>query len=172
MLSESLYDITCVDFLAWPLRLRRDWCALKAVVQRVRWARVTVDDKVVGKIDKGIVILLGVSKSDDEEKARWLARKCADLRIFEDSNGLMNLGLKDIGGEALVVSQFTLYGDCEKGRRPSFTDAAPRDLALELYQIFIEEMRKEGIHTETGEFQAKMLVEIANDGPVTLIVER
>lgn len=145
---------------------------MKAVVQRVRWAKVSVDGKVVGKIDKGIVILLGISKSDDAEKARWLARKCVDLRIFEDSNGLMNLGLKDVGGEALVVSQFTLYGDCEKGRRPSFTEAAPRELALKLYEVFIEEMRESGIHTETGEFQAKMLVEIANDGPVTLIVER
>ncbi len=145
---------------------------MKAVIQRVKWARVSVDERVVGKINRGIVILLGVSKSDDEEKARWLARKCAELRIFEDSQGLMNLGLKDVDGEALVVSQFTLYGDCEKGRRPSFTEAAPRDLALKLYQVFVDAIRQEGIHTETGEFQAKMLVEIANDGPVTLIVER
>jgi len=145
---------------------------LKAVIQRVKWARVSVDQRVVGQINRGIVILLGVSKSDDEEKARWLARKCAELRIFEDSQGLMNLGLKDVDGEALVVSQFTLYGDCEKGRRPSFTEAASRDLALRLYQVFVDAIRQEGIHTETGEFQAKMLVEIANDGPVTLIVER
>ena len=145
---------------------------MKAVIQRVKWARVSVDQRVVGQINRGIVILLGVSKSDDEEKARWLARKCAELRIFEDSQGLMNLGLKDVDGEALVVSQFTLYGDCEKGRRPSFTEAASRDLALRLYQVFVDAIRQEGIHTETGEFQAKMLVEIANDGPVTLIVER
>ncbi|MGQ9604550.1 MAG: D-aminoacyl-tRNA deacylase [bacterium] len=145
---------------------------MKAVIQRVKWARVSVDQRVVSKIDRGIVILLGVSRSDDEEKARWLARKCADLRIFEDSQGLMNLNLKDVGGEALVVSQFTLYGDCEKGRRPSFTEAAPADLALKLYQVFVDAIREEGIRTQTGEFGAKMLVEIANDGPVTLIVEK
>ncbi len=145
---------------------------MRAVVQRVREARVKVDGNVVGEIQRGLVILLGVRKGDDEEKAKWLAKKCAGLRIFEDEKGLMNLALSDVGGSALVVSQFTLYGDCEKGRRPSFTDAAAPDEAEHLYRVFIETLRQDGIRVDTGIFQARMLVEIANDGPVTLIVER
>jgi len=145
---------------------------MKAVVQRVKSASVTVGGETAGKIVRGFVILLGVNKTDTEAEAQWLARKCAGLRVFEDDQGLMNLGLTDVGGEALVVSQFTLYGDCEKGRRPSFTEAAPPDTAEALYRVFVDTLRGEGIHVETGEFQAKMLVEILNDGPVTLIIER
>jgi D-tyrosyl-tRNA(Tyr) deacylase len=145
---------------------------MRAVVQRVSSARVRVEDETVGEIGRGFVILLGVSKGDTEAEARWLAKKCAGLRIFEDSEGLLNLGLGDVGGKALVVSQFTLYGDCEKGRRPSFTGAAPPEEAERLYRVFVGAMRTEGIEVQTGTFQAKMLVEINNDGPVTLIIDR
>ena len=145
---------------------------MRAVVQRVRRGSVTVDRETIARIDKGFVILLGVAKGDTEESARWLAKKCAGLRVFEDEAGLMNLGLADVGGKAIVVSQFTLYGDCDKGRRPSFSESAPPEVAEPLYNLFVEAMRSEGIHVETGKFQAKMLVELANDGPVTLILER
>lgn len=145
---------------------------MRAVVQRVAGGRVSVGGETVGRIDRGFVILLGVKKTDTEDEARWLARKCAGLRLFEDGEGLMNLGLSDVGGEALVVSQFTLYGNCDKGRRPSFTEAAQPELAQSLYLVFVEALQSEGIHVETGRFQARMLVEIANDGPVTLILER
>ncbi len=145
---------------------------MRAVVQRVKSASVTVGDETVGEIGRGFLILLGVSKTDTEEEARWLAKKCATLRVFEDDEGMMNLGLADVGGKALVVSQFTLYGDCEKGRRPSFTKAARPEVAERLYGNFVDAMRGEGIEVETGTFQAKMLLEIRNDGPVTLILER
>jgi D-tyrosyl-tRNA(Tyr) deacylase len=145
---------------------------MRAVVQRVSHSAVSVDGEVVGRIGRGLMILLGISRDDTEEHARWMAKKCAGLRVFEDDRGLMNLGLRDIGGEVLVVSQFTLYGDCEKGRRPSFTGAASGEKAEMLYQTFISAVREEGIRVETGRFQAKMIVEIANDGPVTLIIER
>ena len=145
---------------------------MKAVVQRVKQGRVTVEGETIARIEKGFVILLGVARGDTEETARWLAKKCAGLRVFEDNAGLMNLGLGDVGGKAIVVSQFTLYGDCSKGKRPSFTDSAPPEIAEPLYQIFVNAMREEGVEVETGKFQAKMLVEIANNGPVTLILER
>jgi D-tyrosyl-tRNA(Tyr) deacylase len=145
---------------------------LRVVVQRVSSAQVRVDGEVIGRIGRGFAILLGVKKTDTESDARWLARKCAGLRVFEDQKGLMNMGLGDVAGQALVVSQFTLYGDCDKGRRPSFTEAAPPETAEALYGVFVEALRDEGIHVETGKFQAKMLVEIANDGPVTLVLER
>lgn len=145
---------------------------MRAVIQRVSSGRVSVAGETVGSIGRGLVILLGIAGTDTESHADWLAKKCAALRIFEDGKGLMNLGLTDVGGEALVVSQFTLYGDCSKGRRPSFVDAAAPDMAEHLYQVFIETLRREGVHVETGRFQAKMLVEIANDGPVTLMIER
>jgi D-tyrosyl-tRNA(Tyr) deacylase len=142
------------------------------LVQRVLSGRASVDGETAGKIGRGLVILLGVTGTDTEEHAKWLARKCAGLRVFEDGKGLMNLGLRDVGGQALVVSQFTLYGDCDKGRRPSFTEAALPETAEALYNAFVDSLRHEGIHVETGRFQAKMLVEIANDGPVTLMIER
>jgi D-aminoacyl-tRNA deacylase len=145
---------------------------VKAVVQRVRQGSVTVDGETIAEIDRGLVILVAVARGDTEETAKWLARKCAALRIFEDHDGMMNLGLRDVGGKAIVVSQFTLYGDANRGNRPSFTESAPPDVAEPLYRAFVEAMRGEGIEVSTGKFQAKMQVEIANDGPVTLIVEK
>ena len=146
---------------------------MRAVVQRVAKASVTVDGEVVGEIDRGFMILLGVTHSDGEEQARWLANKVAGLRVFEDDENKMNRSLLDVGGSALVVSQFTLYGDCRKGRRPSFTGAAHPDHAEPLCERFIEFLREAGIgRVERGVFGAHMQVEIHNDGPVTLILER
>lgn len=145
---------------------------VKAVIQRVAGAKVTVDGASVGEIGRGFCILLGVGKGDSENEAVWLARKCAGLRVFEDADGLMNLSLADVGGAALVVSQFTLYGNCDKGRRPSFTEAAEPEVAERLYGVFVDALRAEGIEVETGVFQARMLVEIENEGPVTLVIER
>jgi D-tyrosyl-tRNA(Tyr) deacylase len=146
---------------------------MKAVVQRVSKASVTVEDEVVGAIDRGVMILLGVTHGDGEDQARWLANKIAGLRIYEDAENKMNLGLFDVGGEALVVSQFTLYGDCRKGRRPSFTHAARPEVAEPLCERFIELLREAGVgKVESGVFGAHMMVEICNDGPVTLILER
>ena len=146
---------------------------MKAVVQRVSHASVTVDGETVGAIGRGLMILLGVTHGDGEEQARWLANKIAGLRIYEDAEGKMNRGLLDVCGSALVVSQFTLYGDCRKGRRPSFTDAARPEVAEPLCDRFIEFLREAGVgQVESGVFGAHMMVEIHNDGPVTLILER
>jgi len=142
-----------------------------AVIQRVKESSVTVDKKIVGKISKGLLVLLGVSKKDTPEDADYLANKIMNLRIFEDDNGKMNMSLLETGGEMLVVSQFTLLGDCKKGRRPSFINAAQPDMANELYEYFIETALKHGITTKSGKFQAMMDVSLVNDGPVTLIVE-
>jgi len=144
---------------------------LRALVQRVKRGQVTVNDSQVGSINKGAVVFLGVGKEDDIDDAQYLADKITNLRIFQDEEGKMNLSLKDIEGEALVVSQFTLYGDCRKGRRPSFYDAAPPEKAEELYQKFCKLMEEKGIKVEKGEFQAMMVVEIINDGPVTFILD-
>lgn len=144
---------------------------MRAVVQRVTRASVSVDNQIVGKIDKGIVILLGVGNGDNLEDAKYLAEKCVNLRIFSDDDGKMNLSLLDVGGEALIISQFTLYGDCRRGRRPSYSDSAAPDVAKELYEKFIELVQSYGVHVETGIFAADMLVEIHNDGPVTLLVD-
>ena len=144
---------------------------MRAVIQRVRSASVTIDEEVVGRIGRGLVILLGVGVNDTEREAAWLADKTANLRIFEDDAGKMNLSLLDIGGQALVVSQFTLYGDARKGRRPGFTDAAPPEKADELYRRYVENLEKLEIEVQTGRFRAKMLVSIENDGPVTLILD-
>jgi D-aminoacyl-tRNA deacylase len=145
---------------------------MRAVVQRVKKASVSVDGKMVGAIGPGLMILLGVKEGDTEEEARWLAPKIATLRIFTDDEGKMNRSVLDIGGKALVVSQFTLYADCRKGRRPSFIEAARPEVADPLVTRFIELLRAEGLEVETGIFQADMLVEIYNDGPVTVIVEK
>ncbi len=145
---------------------------MKLVIQRVTEAAVSVDGKIVGSIDAGFVILVGVTHDDTEDQARWLARKAAGLRLFEDAEKKMNVSLHESGGAALVVSQFTLYGDARKGRRPSFTGAARPEQAEPLVALFADLLREEGIHVETGLFGAQMLVEIHNDGPVTLILER
>ena len=145
---------------------------MRAVVQRVSRARVLVGEEVVGEIGRGLVVLLGVSKADSPEQAVWLADKIVSLRIFPDAADNMNLGLFDVGGAVLVVSQFTLYGDCRKGRRPSFIDAAPPETAIPLYEAFINAIRAHGIPTATGQFGAMMQVELVNDGPVTLIIEK
>lgn len=145
---------------------------MRAVVQRVSQASVTVDGQVVGAIGRGVLVLLGVTHGDGTAQADWLASKIAGLRIFEDSAGKMNLGLLDVGGAALLVSQFTLYGNARKGRRPSFTDAARPGAAEPLVQRFAQALRHQGVPVEMGVFGAHMLVEIHNDGPVTLILER
>lgn len=144
---------------------------MRAVVQRVSRASVTVGEEVVGRIGRGMMILLGVKTGDTEAEAEWLAHKIAGLRIFADDEGKFNLSVQDVGGAALVVSQFTLYGDTRKGRRPSFTDAASPDVAESLVTRFVEYLR-EGLAVESGVFGAVMQVEIHNDGPVTLILER
>ena len=141
---------------------------MRAVLTRVRSASVTIDGEVVGKIGKGFLILLGVGPEDTREHCRYLAQKALGLRIFEDENGKINLGLDQIGGEVLVVSQFTLYGNCRKGRRPSFTDAAPPELGNELYEAFLQECEALGYPPQHGRFGADMQVESINDGPVTL----
>lgn len=144
---------------------------MRALIQRVSEAAVTSDKVCVGKIGPGIVILLGITDSDTVNDVEVLANKCANLRIFEDQEGKMNLSLLDVGGEALIISQFTLYGDCSRGRRPSYTSAAKPEKAIPLYEKFICEVRKLGIKTETGQFGAMMEVDIQNSGPVTLMVE-
>jgi D-tyrosyl-tRNA(Tyr) deacylase len=141
---------------------------LRAVIQRVSRAAVRVDGITVGAIDRGFLVLLGVTHADGRSEAEWLARKVAGLRIYEDDAGKMNLGLFDVGGTVLVVSQFTLYGDVRRGRRPSFTDAARPDQAEPLVDYFAARLREEGLHVETGVFGAMMEVELVNDGPVTL----
>lgn len=144
---------------------------MKAVLQRARGAKVTVNGEIVASIAKGLVILLGVGPDDDPQKARELAEKCARLRIFEDDQDKMNLSLLDVAGEAIVVSQFTLYADTSRGRRPSFVGAAKPDLAEPLVDIFASKLRELGISTQQGIFGAHMLVELCNDGPVTIILE-
>jgi D-aminoacyl-tRNA deacylase len=144
---------------------------MRAVVQRVSRARVTVGAETTGEIGPGLLVLLGVSVDDTPEQARWLADKVVGLRLFNDADGKMNRSLLDVGGSALVVSQFTLYGDCRKGRRPSFIGAAGPDLAVPLYEAFVDAVRAQGVPTATGRFGAMMQVELVNDGPVTLIVD-
>lgn len=145
---------------------------MRALLQRVSRASVTVDGRVVGEIGRGFVALLGVTHSDGRDEADWLANKIAGLRLFEDEQGRMNLGLQDVGGALLVVSQFTLYGDARKGRRPSFTDAAVPEHAEPLVDYFVVQLRQQGFTVATGVFGAYMDVEIHNNGPVTLLLER
>lgn len=144
---------------------------MKVVVQRTKEASVAVAGEVIGKIPFGYMLLVGVTHEDTEQDADFLADKIANLRVFEDENEKMNLSLLDVGGQILSVSQFTLYGDCRKGRRPSFSQAAKPDVAEELYDYFNAQLREKGIHVETGQFGAMMDVALINDGPVTLIVE-
>jgi D-tyrosyl-tRNA(Tyr) deacylase len=145
---------------------------MRALLQRVSHARVEVDDRVVGQIGSGWLILLGVRKGDTLEAAKWLAEKCIHLRGFADDQGKMNRSVADVQGQLLIVSQFTLYGDCQHGRRPGFDDAAPPDQAKELYVSFCEHARSLGVPVEQGIFQADMQVSLVNDGPVTFLVER
>ena len=140
-------------------------------MQRVSSARVEIDGEVAGSIGRGLLVLLGVGQGDSEKQAHWLADKIAGLRIFEDDAGKMNLSVEEVGGSALVVSQFTLYGDCRKGRRPSFTGAAPPEEADRLYQVFVERLKERGLPVATGVFQAMMQVHLVNEGPVTVLVE-
>ncbi|AEH47058.1 D-aminoacyl-tRNA deacylase [Parageobacillus thermoglucosidasius] len=144
---------------------------MRVVVQRAKRAKVTVDGEIVGAIGHGLVLLVGVTHSDTSEDAAFVADKIAHLRIFEDESGKMNLSVLDVGGEILSVSQFTLYGDCRKGRRPNFMEAARPDHALPIYEALNEALRQKGIRVETGKFGAMMEVELVNDGPVTLMVE-
>ncbi len=144
---------------------------MKALVQRVSRASVSVNKDVVGAIGRGLVVFLGVALDDSREDARYLANKVANLRIFEDEASKFSLSALEIRGEILVVSQFTLLADSRKGRRPSFTEAAPPDMAEELYEFFVEQVRSTGLNVETGLFQEHMLVEIHNNGPVTVLVE-
>ena len=144
---------------------------MRLVLQRVKFGRVLVAGHALAEIGRGMVILLGIGPGDGEKQVRILVEKIANLRIFEDGQGKMNLSVRDIGGQALVVSQFTLYADTRKGRRPSFTDAALAEIARPLVEHFAEVLREQGVPTQTGEFGAHMLVEIANDGPVTIWLE-
>ena len=144
---------------------------MRAVVQRVREASVTTGDAEVGRVACGLAVLVGVGQDDTEEDVKYLSRKIAGLRIFEDAEGKMNLSVLDTGGSILLISQFTLYGDCRKGRRPSFTSAADPDRAETLYEKLADALRTRGLEVETGEFKAEMKVHIFNDGPVTLLLD-
>src|SRR5580765_3035574 len=144
---------------------------MRAVVQRVSKATVTIAGETAGAIERGFVVLLGVAEGDSAEDARYLAQKISSLRVFEDEQGKMNRGLAEVGGKMLVVSQFTLLGDCRKGRRPSFDGAARPEIARALYEEFVGAVSEVGIETATGRFQEHMLVELVNDGPVTLLLD-
>jgi D-aminoacyl-tRNA deacylase len=144
---------------------------MRAIVQRVTQAQVTVNAEVVGKIDRGLLVLLGVSREDTEKDADYLAEKITGLRIFADENGKMNLDVAAIGGAVLVVSQFTLYGDVRRGKRPSFDAAAAPERARQLYEYFVERIRVAGLSCQTGKFQEMMQVELVNDGPVTILLD-
>lgn len=145
---------------------------MKVLVQRVKKASVEVESKIVASIGKGILVFLGVEKGDDKPQADWLTAKLANLRIFEDENGKMNLSVTDVNGELIVVSQFTLAGDCTRGNRPGFDNAARPEQAKPLYEYFSGCLRDKGLHVENGVFQADMQVELINDGPVTFVLEK
>jgi D-tyrosyl-tRNA(Tyr) deacylase len=145
---------------------------MRVVLQRVSRASVTIDGRTAGDVERGFCLLVGFTHGDTEATVDWMAEKVAGLRLFSDADGKMNLGLDEVGGAVLVVSQFTLYGDAAKGRRPSFVDAARPEQAIPLYERFVAALRARGLEVATGEFGAHMMVEILNDGPVTLILER
>ena len=145
---------------------------MKVVVQRVKQASVTVEGKEISKIEKGFLVLVGITHTDTQKEADYIAKKVTNLRVFEDENGKMNLSLKDVGGKLLIVSQFTLYGNCEQGNRPSFTEAAKPDIANELYEYFCKKCEENGIEVQKGLFGADMKVSLINDGPVTLVIEK
>lgn len=145
---------------------------MKLVIQRVKYASVKVDNEIVGKIEKGFLVLVGIKSGDTKEHADYLVKKVCNLRVFEDDNGKMNLDLKDVNGKLLIVSQFTLYGECKDGNRPSFVKAARPDEAIPLYKYFCDECAKKGVDVQKGVFGADMKVELLNDGPVTIIIEK
>lgn len=145
---------------------------MKIVLQRVKKASVTVDNEIIGQIDKGYCLFVGVHKNSTKEDAKYLAKKIVEARLFEDENDKLNLGLRDVGGSILSVSQFTLYADVRKGKRPSFTSAAKAEVANELYEVFNTYLREYDVKVETGKFQAMMDVDIVNDGPITIIYEK
>lgn len=145
---------------------------MRLVIQRVANAKVTVEENIIGKINEGFLVLFGVTHTDTKETADFLVKKLCNLRVFKDENDKMNLSIKDIDGELLIVSQFTLYADCQKGNRPSFVNSAKPEYANELYEYFVNECRKEIKNVQTGEFGAHMKVELLNDGPVTIILEK
>ncbi|MCA9733017.1 MAG: D-tyrosyl-tRNA(Tyr) deacylase [Deferribacteres bacterium] len=144
---------------------------MRALIQRVSQGSVTIEGKVVGKIGTGIVLLLGIKNGDNLEDIKYIANKCVNLRIFNDESGNLNKSLLEIGGEMLIISQFTLYGDARKGRRPGFSDAAPPEIAEPLYNDFVSEVRRSNVRVATGEFGAMMQILIKNEGPVTLMIE-
>lgn len=144
---------------------------MRAVVQRVSYGKVTVEGETTGEIQKGIVVLLGVCHDDTDADIKYLAEKIINLRIFEDGNGKMNISLKDVEGQMLIISQFTLYGDCRRGKRPSYDKAARPEAAEGMYERFVDVCRGYGIKIETGRFQAMMSVEICNEGPVTILLD-
>ena len=145
---------------------------MKVVVQRVKYANVKVDGKTVGEIEKGFLVLIGIKQGDNKEQADYLAKKVCNLRVFTDDNDKMNLSLKDVNGKLLIVSQFTLYGNCEDGNRPSFIEAARPEEAIPLYEYFCKQCEERGIEVQKGIFGADMKVELLNDGPVTIIIEK
>ena len=145
---------------------------MKLVIQRVKNAKVEVDNNLIGSINKGFLVLLGVTHKDTKENAEYLVKKLCNLRVFGDENGKMNLNIKDIGGELLIVSQFTLYADCSNGNRPSFIEAAKPEIANELYEYFCDKCKENNINVEKGIFGADMKVNLLNDGPVTIILEK
>ena len=144
---------------------------MRAVLQRAKWGRVRVEGAIVGEIGPGLVVLVGVRRGDTPEDAAYLAKKTANLRIFADESGKMNRSIKEVGGEVLAVSQFTLYAETRKGNRPSFTEAADPTLGRQLYELYIELLLKDGLHVESGVFGAMMEVELLNDGPVTILLD-
>lgn len=145
---------------------------MRIILQRVNESRVEVAGQIIGRIEKGLNLLVGITPSDTDQEVTWMARKCLELRIFPDQSGKLSQSVQDIEGGLLVISQFTLYGDCRKGRRPSFDKAAPGAMAEQIYEQFVTKLRASGLQVETGQFGAMMNVYIENDGPVTLILER
>lgn len=144
---------------------------MRVILQRVSRASVEVEGNIIGKIDNGLLLLLGIHVDDNMKELEWMVNKVIGLRIFEDEDGKMNNSLADVNGSLLIVSQFTLYGDCEKGRRPGFIDAARPEKAIPMYEDFIDKCKKLGVHVESGEFGADMKVDLLNDGPVTLVID-
>ena len=169
--SRPFSAISPIPLLTLTFKHQMERLFMKAIIQRVTKGTVTVKDEIVGRVGKGFVVFLGVGHEDNEEDARYLAKKISGMRIFEDNQGKMNLSLDQVAGGVLVISQFTLYGDTRKGNRPSFVGAAPPEQANRLYEYFIALIKEAGIPTESGIFQAEMQVEIYNDGPVTLVIE-